>query len=158
MLPNKIRFLQDAALLDKIDQKIITALHQNARMAYKDLAVQVGLSAPAVSERVTRLQERGVIQGFHAHIDVLACGYQLEAILLVRTSHQQLMATIATVKTMPEVVSCDTVTGENCLVIRVFAHDIKHLDRLSYQLMPYGDTNTMVVKQNILSHQLPTLA
>ena len=144
-------------MLDKVDQKITTALQQNARLAYKELASLVGLSAPAVAERVARLQERGIIQGFHAHIDVFACGYQLEAILLVRTAHQQLFAAIAAVKTMDEVISCDTVTGENCLVLRVAAHDIRHLDDISYRLLQFGETNTMVVKQQVVSNHLPSL-
>lgn len=77
ILLGKIKNLQDAALLDKVDQKIITLLQQNARLSYKELAAQVGLSAPAVTERIARLQERGVIQAYRTDIDYFACGYQL---------------------------------------------------------------------------------
>ncbi|UOO90763.1 Lrp/AsnC family transcriptional regulator [Vitreoscilla massiliensis] len=144
-------------MLDKLDQKIISLLHQNARIAYKEVAAQVGLSAPAVTERIARLQERGIIRGYHAELDFLACGYPLEAVWLVRTHHQQLFAAIDLVKSLPEVVSCDTVTGENCLLVRLFATSVAHLDQLTYQVLAYGEVNTMIVKQHVVSPRLPPL-
>ena len=119
-------------MLDKVDQKIITLLQQNARLSYKELAAQVGLSAPAVTERIARLQERGVIQAYRTDIDYFACGYQLEAVWLVRVHTQQLFAAINLVKSLLEVVSCDTVTGENCLLVRLYAKNVAHLDQLTY--------------------------
>ena len=145
-------------MLDKLDQKIITLLHQNARIAYKEVAAQVGLSAPAVTERIARLQERGIIQGYHAELDFLACGYPLEAVWLVRTNHQQLFAAIDLVKSLPEVVSCDTVTGENCLLVRLFVKSVAQLDQLTYQVLQYGEVNTMIVKQHVVSPRLPPLS
>ena len=144
-------------MLDKVDQKIITLLQQNARIAYKDVAAQVGLSAPAVTERIARLQERGVIQAYRTDIDYFACGYQLEAVWLVRVHTQQLFAAINLVKSLLEVVSCDTVTGENCLLVRLYAKNVAHLDQLTYQVLQYGEVNTMIVKQHIVTHRLPPL-
>ena len=145
-------------MLDKLDQKIITLLHQNARIAYKEVAAQVGLSAPAVTERIARLQERGIIRGYHAELDFLACGYPLEAVWLVRSNHQQLFAAIDLVKSLPEVVSCDTVTGENCLLVRLFVKSVAQLDQLTYQVLQYGEVNTMIVKQHVVSPRLPPLS
>ena len=145
-------------MLDKVDQKIIALLQQNARIAYKDLAAHVGLSAPAVTERIARLQERGVIQAYRTDIDYFVCGYQLEAVWLVRTHHQQLFAAIDLVKSLPEVVSCDTVTGENCLLVRLFAKNVQHLDQLTYRVLQYGEVNTMIVKQHIVSPRIPPLS
>ena len=144
-------------MLDKVDQKIITLLQQNARLSYKELAAQVGLSAPAVTERIARLQERGVIQAYRTDIDYFACGYQLEAVWLVRVHTQQLFAAINLVKSLPEVVSCDTVTGENCLLARLFAKNVVHLDQLTHQVLQYGEVNTMIVKQHIVTNRLPPL-
>ena len=144
-------------MLDKVDQKIITLLQQNARLSYKELAAQVGLSAPAVTERIARLQERGVIQAYRTDIDYFACGYQLEAVWLVRVHTQQLFAAINLVKSLLEVVSCDTVTGENCLLVRLYAKNVAHLDQLTYQALEYGEVNTMIVKQHIVTNRLPPL-
>ena len=145
-------------MLDKVDQKIITLLQQNTRLSYKELAAQVGLSAPAVTERIARLQERGIIRGYHAELDFLACGYPLEAVWLVRSNHQQLFAAIDLVKSLPEVVSCDTVTGENCLLVRLFVKSVAQLDQLTYQVLQYGEVNTMIVKQHVVSPRLPPLS
>ena len=98
-----------------------------------------------------------MIQAYRTDIDYFACGYQLEAVWLVRTHHQQLFAAIELVKSLPEVVSCDTVTGENCLLVRLFAKNVAHLDQLTYQVLQYGEVNTMIVKQHIVTHRLPPL-
>lgn len=143
--------------LDKIDRNILAALHDNARMSYKRLAEQVGLSAPAVSERVIRLQERGVLHAFRAQVDAAACGLPISALVLMRVAHEKLPATLATVEAMPEALACRTVTGEYCLAMDVVARDIAHLDSLTTRLRQFGDTYTMIVKQTWFAGRCPPL-
>ena len=68
-----------------------------------------------------------------------------------------MFAAINLVKSLPEVVSCDTVTGENCLLVRLYAKNVAHLDQLTYQVLEYGEVNTMIVKQHIVTNRLPPL-
>ena len=88
--------------MDAIDQAILTQLHRDARTSLKELGERVGLSSPSVSERLRRLEERGVVRAFTVDIEPRALGYQLQAIVRIRPLPGQLAAVEQLIRDTPE--------------------------------------------------------
>lgn len=102
--------------LDAADRKIVEALISDARMSLKDLAAHAGLSSPGVSERIRRLQDRGIVRGFSAEIDLKALGYSLQAIVRIRPLPGKLHIVQQLIQDIPEFCECDKVTGKTVLL------------------------------------------
>ena len=145
-------------MLDELDHRIIEALREDARMSLRDLAAQVGLSSPSVSERLKRLQERKVIRGFSVEVDPQAFGYQLQAIVRIRPLPGKLHAVQKLIEATPEFCECDKVTGDDCFVVRLFVRSIDHLDALMDRIADKAATNTSIVKSQVIARRLPPLA
>lgn len=144
-------------MLDDIDRRIIAALARDARLAIKDLAQIVGLSAPSTSERVRRLEERGVIRAFTLEVVPEALGYTLQAIVRVRPLPGKLHVVQQLISDIPEVVECDKVTGDDCFIVRLFVTSITHLDELLDRLSDKAETNTSIVKGQPVPRRLPQI-
>ena len=99
--------------LDAVDRLIVAELQAEARISNAELGRRVGLSAPAVSERVTRLEFAGVITGYHAHVDPKAVGYPIAAVVRIRPAAQQLRKIPQVARETPEVVACHRITGDD---------------------------------------------
>src|SRR5258708_13463032 len=102
--------------LDKKDRLIIKALQQDARQSLSALGKRIGLSQPAVSERVKKLEHAGVICGYSARIDLRAIGLRLQAVVRVRTTHEHLQRYVALFESMPQFLDVSPVTRDNCLL------------------------------------------
>jgi len=101
--------------IDKTDRLLLKLLAQDARLSIKSLSEKVGLSAPATAERVRRLEENEIIEGFSIAINLDALGYPLMAIVRVKPLAGQLNYVQKLIQQMPECSECDKVTGEDCL-------------------------------------------
>jgi Lrp/AsnC family leucine-responsive transcriptional regulator len=134
--------------LDKKDRLIIKALQQDARQSLSSLGKQIGLSQPAVSERVKKLEEAGVIGGYSARIDLRAIGFRLQAVVRVRTTHEHLKWYVALFESMPEVLDVVRVTGDECFVVRCAFSEPEDLERVVDALAAHGSVTTSLV----LSH------
>ena len=117
-------------VLDEIDRAILTCLTQDARVSLKVLSARVGLTSPSIAERVKRLEERGVIQGYGARVNLAALGYSLQALVRVRPLPGLLQKVDKYIQAMPECIESDKVTGEDCFVMRLVVRDIAQLDTL----------------------------
>ena len=117
-------------VLDEIDRAILTCLTQDARVSLKVLSARVGLTSPSTAERVKRLEERGVIQGYGARVNLTALGYSLQALVRVRPLPGLLQKVDKYIQAMPECIESDKVTGEDCFVMRLVVRDIAQLDTL----------------------------
>lgn len=142
-------------MLDDIDQRILEALLGDARISLKDLAAQVGLSSPSVSERLRRLEERGVIRAFTVEIDPQALGYPLQAIVRIRPLPGKLHVVQKLIEEIPEFGECDKVTGEDCFVARLFLRSIDQLDQILDRVIDYAETNTSIVKMKPITRRPP---
>ncbi len=100
-------------MLDDVDKRILELLSNDGRMSVKDLAQHVGLSAPSTSERIKRLEERGVIRGFTVEIDPASIGFMLQAIIRVRPLPGKLHVVQQLIEAIPEISECDKVTGDD---------------------------------------------
>jgi Lrp/AsnC family transcriptional regulator, leucine-responsive regulatory protein len=144
-------------MLDDTDQRIITALAANARIPLKELARHSALSPPSTSERLRRLEERGVITAFTIDLAPKALGYELQAIIRLRPLPGMLHALERLIQDTPEFVECDRITGEDCFIGRVYARSMDHLDAILEALSGKAETNTSVVKSQPVKRRLPPL-
>lgn len=144
-------------MLDEQDCLIIEILAADARISIKDLAQRIGLSPPSTSERLRRLEERGVIRAFTVDIDPAALGYTLEAIVRIRPLPGKLHIVQQLIEAIPEITECDKVTGDDCFVARLHVRSIGDLDGLLDRIADKAETNTALVKSRPVTRRLPPL-
>ncbi|SIP94240.1 transcriptional regulator, AsnC family [Rhizobium sp. RU33A] len=142
-------------VLDAADRKIVDALAHDARLSLKELAAHAGLSSPACSERLRRLEERGVLMGYAADVSLEALGYPLQAIMRVRPLPGMLHIVEKIVLETPEIIECDKITGDDCFVCRVAVRNMADLDRVHDRITEKAQTNTAMVKSTPLKRRLP---
>ncbi|WP_242112933.1 Lrp/AsnC family transcriptional regulator [Luteimonas aquatica] len=143
--------------LDDIDRRILSLLQHEGRIAVKALAAQIGLSSPSASERLRRLEDRGVIRGFTVDVEPAALGYALQAIVRVRPLPGKLQAVQKLIEAIPEFAECDKVTGEDCFIGRLHLRSIEHLDQILDRITDLAETNTAIVKAQPVRRRLPPL-
>lgn len=143
--------------LDDVDRRLVEALSADARLSLKELAGIVGLSSPSTSERLKRLEDRGVIKAFTVELSPAALGYTLQAIVRVRPLPGKLHVVERLIAAMPEVVECDKVTGEDCYIARLHVRSIGELDTLLDRIADKAETNTSIVKSQPVGRRNPPL-
>lgn len=144
-------------MLDDLDRRILAILADDARISLKDLALQVGLSSPSTSERLRRLEERGVIRAFTVDIDPAALGYALQAIVRIRPLPGKLHLVRKLIEEIPEFSECDKVTGDDCFVARLHLRSIGQLDQILDRITDKAETSTAIVKSQPIRRRLPPL-
>lgn len=144
--------------IDAIDAKLLQALAADARTSTAELARRVGLSAPSVGERIRRLEETGVIEGYAARINPEALGLPISAWLRIRPIPGQLRKVAEVVRNLPEIIRCDRVTGEDCFIARAHVRSVAHLERLIDEIIPYAMTNTSIIQSAPVPPRLPPIA
>ena len=133
-------------LLNAVNRQLIDALQADARLSLAELGRRVGLSAPAVGERLARLEQTGVIRGYHADVDPAALGHPVDVVLRVRPAPRQLTKVADLARSTPEVTECHRVTGEDCFVMRLHVRDVGHLEEVIDAFLLYGQTTTSIVQ------------
>jgi len=141
--------------IDELDQRILDVLLTDSRISLKQLAEQVGLSSPSVSERLRRLEERGVIRQYTVDIDPKALGYTLQAIVRVRPMPGKLHIVQKLIEEIPEIGECDKVTGEDCFIARLYVRSIDQLDHILDRVADHAETNTAIVKAQPVKRRAP---
>ena len=120
--------------LDSIAWKILEGLQQNARQSFAELGRKVGLSTPAVAERVRRLQEAGIITGYHAALDSAKLGVPIRVVvrLTIPGGELQVSRSVAAIKELSEISRCHRITGAESFVIEADVVSVRHLEAVSY--------------------------
>jgi Lrp/AsnC family transcriptional regulator, leucine-responsive regulatory protein len=131
-------------LLDAIDLRIIEELQADARMRIAELARRVGLSAPAVAERMRRLED-GDVLSFQAAVNPRAVGYAIAAIVRISPLGGHVHAIPEVARQTPEITECYRITGEDCYFIKVYLHSIDDLEPVLDLFTPHGRTTTSIV-------------
>lgn len=137
--------LRNGKLLDQIGWKLLHELQRNGRLSYAELGRRVGLTTPAVVERVRRMEEAGIIIGYHADIDPLKVGMPITAFIRMSVVGDVFNKITALVKTLPEVVECHRGTGADSFIMKVHVRSVEHLEGLIDKLTPCGTTSTSIV-------------
>ncbi len=143
--------------IDATDERLLEALIGNCRVSTAELARLVGLSAPSVAERIRRLEEAGVIEGYTVKVNPEALGLPIAAWLRVRPIPGELKRVAEILTGLPEVVECDRVTGEDCFVARVHVQSVGHLEKLIDRVIPHAMTNTSIIQSSPVARRLPPL-
>lgn len=133
-------------LCDPRNVELLRLLRGDPRMGTSELARRVGMSAPAVRERVLRLEEAGVIRGCTLELDPAALGYKVCAFVRVKPAPGQLPKVVEVARRLPQVVECHRVTGEDCLVLKVHLPALDQLDEVLDQFLAHGQTTTSIVQ------------
>lgn len=131
--------------LDVKDCDIIARLQTNARISFAELGRQVGLSTPAVIERVQKLEEAQVIQGYHVQINPAAVGLAVNALVRITVDGSRIALFAEQARRIPEVLSCYRITGSESYMVRVAVRDTEHLEEVIDAMMPYTATNTSLI-------------
>jgi Lrp/AsnC family transcriptional regulator, leucine-responsive regulatory protein len=151
------RLRSESGTIDTIDAAILKALVSNARIANSELARIVGLSAPSTTERVKRLEEAGVIRGYHADIDPVALGLPLTVNIRVRPMPGQLQKLAALLSKLSEIVECHRVTGDDCFVAVAHVSSVGAMEKLIDKIIPYGSTNTSIIQSSPVPRRMPEI-
>jgi Lrp/AsnC family transcriptional regulator, leucine-responsive regulatory protein len=137
-----------AAALDDTNLRLLAEVQADARLSLAELGRRVGLSSPAVAERIQRLQDAGVIRGYHADLDPAALGRPLSAIIRMRPAPRQIAKVAELARATPEVVECQRMTGEDCFLIKAHVRSVAHLEEVIDQFTPFGQTTTSIVQSS----------
>ena len=143
--------------IDRTDTKLLDALVADARISIAELARLVGLSPPSVSERIKRLEEARVIEGYTVKINPKALGLPLAAWLRIRPIPGQLRKVTEILQGLANIVECDRITGEDCFIARAHIRSVEDLERLIDKINPYAMTNTSIVQSSPVERRLPPI-
>ncbi len=130
---------------DAVDWHILHLLQKNARSTYVEIGRRVGLSAPAAAERVRRLEESGLIEGYHARLNPAKAGLPVLAFIRVSVPRGKYPRFTMLVNQLSQVVECHHVTGVEAFIVKVAVPSVVELETLVGKLAQYGDTMTSVV-------------
>ncbi|WP_255430112.1 Lrp/AsnC family transcriptional regulator [Streptomonospora sp. PA3] len=132
--------------MDSVDRRILAELQDDARLSYNELSRRVNLSAPAVAERVRRLQDSGVITGYHAHVDPAAAGLPVTALVRMECFGPLCLLRDEQAMEMPEILQLHRVTGDACCVLLVAVASMAHFEKIIDRLAEHGrPSSTMVL-------------
>lgn len=140
------------AKLDDISWKILRFLQLNARESFAHIGREVGLSAPAVAERVKKMEDAGVITGYSANVSHTESGYQLKAIVTLRAFMGKLKPFLELVKSFDEVINCYRITGNENLIMEVVLENQFHLEKFIDKLIQFGEARTHIILSDIIKN------
>ena len=136
----------NGTLIDSTNRRVLAELQADARISLAELGRRVGLSAPAVAERVQRLEQEGVITGYRADVDPRALGFPLQAIVRIRPAPRQIPKVAELARETPEVVECERITGDDCFFMRMNLRSVEHLEEVIDRFVLFGQTTTSIVQ------------
>jgi len=139
--------------IDNLNKKILKCLQQNARQSNAEIGREVGISSPAVSERIKKMEDFGVIEDYKTLVSPFDLGYQFKAIITLRAFMGKLKPFLEKVKTYDEVINCYRITGDENIVMEVVLKDQKHLEKFIDQLIIYGESKTQIVLSRVVKQK-----
>lgn len=136
------------SMLDQINIRLLRELQRDPRAPMATLARRVRMSAPAVTERVRRLEDAGVIAGYRMDVAPQALGLLVTAYVRIRPAPGQLAKVAELAERAPEVVECHRITGEDCFLLRVCVSDMRQLESALDRFLAFGQTTTSIVQSS----------
>jgi Lrp/AsnC family transcriptional regulator, leucine-responsive regulatory protein len=134
--------------LDTTDINLLQELEIDARLSLAELGRRVGLSPPAVADRLERLEVSGVISAYRAEIDPRALGYELAVVLRIRPAPRELKKVAELAQRTPEIVECHRITGDDCYLMKAHVRDVEHMEEVIDRFAIYGQTTTSIVQSS----------
>ena len=143
------------SVLDEVNDRILEVLSDYPRLSVSEIGRRVGMSAPAVRERLARLEQAGVIRGYRLDIDPAAIGLPVSAWVRVRPGPGQLTKVAELAQRTPEVSECHRISGEDCFLLRVHVPAIASLEDVLDEFLLYGQTVTSVIVSSPVPPRTP---
>ena len=134
-----------ANLIDRYNRRILMELQYDGRVSYTELGKKVGLTGPAVKERVQKLEEAGIIKGYRVKLDLSKIGYTMTAIINFKMNPGSIRKFIEQLATIPEVIEVNRITGGDNMIIKVALKETRHLEKLINRFIEYGVPTTSIV-------------
>ena len=141
-------------LLDPLGWKLLIELQTDARVSFAELGRRVGLSTPAVAERVRRMEDEGIIRAYRAEIDPSSVGLPITAFIRMSIVGNVLAKLTERVHAMPEIVECHRGTGEDSFILKVNVVSVEQLKDVIDRLTPFGTTSTSLVLSSLIERNL----
>ena len=138
--------------IDSLNWNILNLLQQNARISNAAIGRKVGTSSPAVSERIKKMEDAGLILGYKTLVSPFRADYQLKAIITLRAFMGKLKPFLTKVKTYDQVINCYRITGNENIVMEVVLNNQKQLEGFIDELIVYGETKTQIVLSHVVVH------
>lgn len=138
--------------IDSLNWNILNLLQQNARISNAAIGRKVGISPPAVSERIKKMEDAGLILGYKTLVSPFRADYQLKAIITLRAFMGKLKPFLTKVKTYDQVINCYRITGNENIVMEVVLKNQKQLEGFIDELIVYGETKTQIVLSHVVAH------
>lgn len=139
-------------MIDDLNWKILKCLQQNGRESFANIGREIGLTPPAVAERVKKMEDVGILQGYNAKVSHSLTGHHLKAIITLRAFMGKLKPFLSIVTTYKEVINCYRITGNENIVMEVVLKDQFHLEKFIDKLIKYGETRTHIILSNVISN------
>lgn len=146
-----------SSVLDATNLDILRLLLDEPRLAMSELARRIGMSAPAVTERVQKLQDAGVIRGARLDVDQVALGLGITAYVRVRPMPGQLQNITDLARSTPEIIECHRVTGEDCFIMKVLVGRVELLEAVLDEILKFGNTTSSIVQSTPVPLRAPPL-
>lgn len=142
---------------DPRNAKLLRLLQADPRMSISELARRVGMSAPAVKDRVQRMEDMGIIKGYRLELDPAALGLPITVYVRVRPAPGKLPKIAELARAMPQVVECHRITGEDCFIVKIHLDALDSLDRILDRFLAFGQTTTSIVQSSPVPLRPPPL-
>ena len=136
--------------IDKLNWAILESLQDNARLSFSEIGRKVGLSSPAVAERVKKMEDAGIIKGYKTEVSYQKTGHHLKAIITLRAFMGRLKPFLEKVTEFKEVINCYRITGNENIIMEVIFQDQGHLEVFIDKLITYGETKTHIILSNVI--------
>lgn len=136
--------------IDSLNWQILESLQKNARLSFAEIGRNVGLTSPAVAERVKKMEDSGIIKGYKAQVSYHKTGHQLKAVITLRAFMGRLKPFLEKVKEFKEVINCYRITGNENIIMEVVLYDQSHLEEFIDKLITYGETKTHIILSNVV--------
>lgn len=141
-------------MIDRIDWKILKEMQENARITFAELGRRIGLTTPAVIERVRKLEDAEIITGYRAQIDTAKVGLPITAFIRMSIVGVEFKQIVDIANGTTEILECHRGTGGDSFIIKVAVSDVEHLQTIIDKLTPYGVTTTSIVLSSPVKNRI----
>lgn len=141
--------------MDKYDRMLLSALLEDGRASYAQLARTVNLSAPAVAERVAKLEASGVITGYQAKVDLSKVGLPIQCVIELRLTNHGSQKVYDALAEIPELTECHRVTGDPCVIMQAAVGSMPELENLINRIAKFGFSKTSIILSSAIERRVP---